>query len=735
MTEKDKNKTNVPYDLMQDTQYLLLGLEESLGESYALEDILQEFGNEEDLPVQLQEPSVEEEKEFSQESMQPDDDMRELHPNVIAFPGAVIVPEEGCSDDTMVLIDMREYEEDGESFKLPDSGDEEIPAHSADEETQEEPAVPRALTMEDIVASTVDAVKAEEDRKLHKQRRRLEKVRKKREKKRRLPRTLSTLSETEQDPPLKETAAFHKRRWQESRRALLLAVPVLILMWVPWVLQQAGIPVPYFGASIPNTAICVLIPEVLLCLLSWGVFRAAVEELKAWQCTCYTYAALCNLIALLDAALIPVLPGRTPLAPLGCVAGAGLVCSLWGLKCYHRGMWETFRTAAMGEPSCVADRCEAGVARGHCRREGFVRRANMESTVSHWQRLLLPVLAVACVVFAYLSSVGRGLGQDFLWCWSATMCASCSLVFPMAYCVPLGRVARRLSRNGAAVAGPYGAEMIAVSTKIVVSDTDLFPNGTVTLDGIRLYGEERSRAVSYAATLAIRGGGCMGRLFEKICRNEHISCQSLEHFHIHDDNGLSGMIRGETILVGTPLFMRHKAVRLPPRLPAKTALCLAVDGELIAIFAIKYKTSTPVEIAMRALGRNGLQLILATRDGNVTAKRLKQLFGADGKAALPEISERLALSDPQRDAAAPNGLFYRDGLLPFVEMVALSRRLCQMARVGNFLSVLGSVFGALLSYYLTFVGRSDALTPVMLMVYLVLWTLPMLPLLAGVDKM
>ena len=105
-----------------------------------------------------------------------------------------------------------------------------------------------------------------------------------------------------------------------------------------------------------------------------------------------------------------------------------------------------------------------------------------------------------------------------------------------------------------------------------------------------------------------------------------------------------------------------------------------------------------------------------------------------GKATLPEISERLSLSDPQREAAAPSGLIYREGLLPFVELVALSRRLCQIVKVGNLLSVLGSVFGALLGFYLTFVGRSDALSPVMLMIYLLLWTAPMLPLLMGSDK-
>ena len=725
----DKNKKDSSYDLMQDTQYLLLGLDEDKDESYALEDILAEFGSEETVKLSRPEPEPVREEET--------EPAPEKNPKILAFPGSAVPPEEN-SEDTLVLIDMREYEEEPDAQELFGLSSERTVEPEPEEkrcEPESEP-VDKPLTIEDIVASTVAEVKAEQEevQKADPTRRRAEKQRKKIEKTKQKEKKLE-LPEPEEEQSPREAAAFHKRRWQESRRGLALSVPVLILMWAPWVLEQVGIAVPYFSDSMGNAAVCVLVCQILLTIFGASVFRAAWEELRERFCTGYTYAAITDIVALLDAVTMLVLPGRSALAPLGGVAGAALVFSLWGLKSYHRGMWDTVRTAAMGQPSCVADRCEHGIARGLRRSKGFVYRATLESTASQWQRLMLPALLAVSVVFAMLSSVGRDRAQDFLWCWSAVLCASCSLVCPMAYCVPLERVARRLNHNGTAVAGQFGATVLSGSPKVVVSDTDLFPRGHVALSGLKLYGEERGRAISYAATLAMQGGGCMARVFEEVCQGEHIACQPLEHFHIHDDNGLSGMIRGETVLVGTPVFMRHMAVRLPSMLPAKTALCLAVDGELTAIFAVKYTPAAPVEIALRAFSRNGLQLSLATRDGNVTPKLIKKCYGTDGKATLPEISERLALSDPQREAAAPSALIYRDGLLPFVELVSLSRQLCRIVKVGNFLSVFGNVFGALLGFYLTFVGRSDALSPLMLMVYLLLWTVPMLPLLMGVDKM
>ena len=714
MSENDKNKKDGSFDLMQDTQYLLQGLEDSEEESYSLADILAEFGSE----------------EAAAETWAAE------HPKIITFPGAAAAEEPAESNS-------REEDEippemlfsAADEVVLPDEPElPELESQESEPQEAEEPSAPAPLTMEDIVASTVDAVKAENERDQSEQRRRIEKERKRREKRRREPRVNAPLPESREEKPLKELIGFHKRRYLNCRMRLLFAVPVLLGLWIVWLMAENGTVIPFFSESAGNAAVCVLAAQALLCVICAPLFAAAVEELKERCCTFYTYTALVNLVTLLDEITMLVLPGRSAAAPLGGVAGCALVFSLWGLKNYHGGMWETFRTAAMGRPSSVVDCCSAGIAKGVGSSEDFVKRANMESTASQWQRLFLPLLSAASMVFALVSSVGQLRSHDFLWCWSLILCASCSLVCPLSYCVPFGSIARRLSRSGAAVAGQYGAAALYTASALVVTDLDLFPRTAVALNGIKLYGEKRERAISYAATLAVQGGGCLGQEFESLCQAERLPYEPLEHFHIHEDGGLSGMIRGETVLVGTPVFMRHTAVRLPASFPFKTAVCLAVDGELTAIFSVKYTAHPPVETAMRALSRNGLSLVLASRDGNITPKLLKNRFGTDGKATRPESTEYLSLSDPMREGGAPNGVLYREGLLPYVELAALSRRLCQLVRVGNLLSLFGASVGALLAFYLSFVGTMAVLTPTMILTFLLLWVVPMLPLLFGVDR-
>lgn len=679
-----------PDPTLTETQRLLLGVEPMEDGDFTLEDILAEYGVE---------PSVSEASAPVHEE------------KILPFPAPAAELEE---------------ERNPEPDPIP-----EPPAP-----TQDAPPAPEILplSMEDIVASTVDAVKEDQERRQELRRKRWEKENRRAPKKKPEPSARHPLPDLQNEPPLSEAAARHKRRYRECRRSLTLATLVTLLLWTPWVLTQMGKTIPFFGDSLENAALCVLVPQALACILCWPVFRAAWEGLRERACTAWLLAALANVVTLLDEMTLLLLPGRTTVPPVGGVAAIAALFALWGLTGFHHGMYESFRVAAMGHPSYAVDCSGEGVARGRGDLNSFFTRVNMEDTASQWQRLLTPVLIVASLVFAALSSVGQGRGQDLLLNWSVILCAASTLVSALVFCVPFGRLAGRLARSGAAVAGQYGAAVLAASRRIVVTDQDLFPQGTVSLSGLKLYGEERDRAISYAATLAIQGGGTLARIFGDQCRNDRIDLQDLEHFHLHDDGGLSGMIHGETVLVGPPIFMRHQAIRLPATMPSRTSVCLAVDGTLIAVFAVKYKSSPQVESAIRALGRNGMQLSLAVRDGNITPKLLKSCFGTDGGAAVPELSERLNLSSPEWEVGGPNGILYREGIFPFVDLVAGSRRLCHTVRIGNPLSILSSIAGTLLGFYLTFTASYHVLTPLLLATYQLLWVLPLLPLLWGVDK-
>ena len=147
--------------------------------------------------------------------------------------------------------------------------------------------------------------------------------------------------------------------------------------------------------------------------------------------------------------------------------------------------------------------------------------------------------------------------------------------------------------------------------------------------------------------------------------------------------------------------------------------------QLIAIFAIKYQASRNVEWALRVLRRSRIEPVLAVRSGNITPGLIKRRFGVDVKPVYPDVSTRLALSDLSKETVpAADAIIYRDGLMPFAEVLIGSRRCCRMVYLSMALCWLGCLCGLLLGYYLTGVAAYSALSAGYMLVFLLLWLLP-----------
>ena len=83
----------------------------------------------------------------------------------------------------------------------------------------------------------------------------------------------------------------------------------------------------------------------------------------------------------------------------------------------------------------------------------------------------------------------------------------------MVCALPLKRIAARLAKSGSAVAGFFGADAIRRSNCVILTDGDIFPPGTVTLGGLKTFGEESGKVISYAATMAHASESGLSRLF------------------------------------------------------------------------------------------------------------------------------------------------------------------------------------------------------------------------------
>ena len=402
---------------------------------------------------------------------------------------------------------------------------------------------------------------------------------------------------------------------------------------------------------------------------------------------------------------------------------------MWGDSRESRGYYDTFRTASVDdEPPYLVTETEKGACKQQGSVPGFYTAAVRDDVTTLWQTALLPLILVASLVFAGLSSLGQERGADFWLNWSAILAAGAGFALPLCWSLPFSKLAAHLQKTGSAVAGWSGAEKISSRRSMILTDADLFPPGTIQLNGVKVFGEELNKVRSYAATMARAAGSGLEWLFDGLLRSEGGHYLHAEEFSFYEEGGWGATIKGESVLMGTASFMRKMDVRLPGNINLKTGVFLAVDRQLSAVFAVKYHPSENVDFALRMMRRSHITPILASRDPNINPALLKRKFYKKVRVEYPDLTARVALSEAQMDQGLPRALIFREGLLPYAETVAGSRRLCKAVRRSTVLGLLGSAAGVVLAYYLVGMAAYELITPLTLEAFLLLWTLPALVL-------
>ncbi len=527
----------------------------------------------------------------------------------------------------------------------------------------------------------------------------------------------------EPEPPIEETVADYRVAAQNSQRAASFAAVVTALMWIPAVLERFGwMPAAYTDDPMLHTA-PFLVALALVCLLGREVFVYGAAKLAELKATYELATALLCLAALGDTALALFYAPRAAAAalPLHGVAALAMSCALRGRAMLFKALYDSFRIAAIGDAPYIVTNTAGGAAKRRGSADGFTVTAQRDDVSGRWQAVVLPVVLVGALVFSVLSTIQGGAWA--LWCWnlSAILAGGSALSFPLVYAMPLRRVTRRFTKSGSALAGYAGAAAMCRSNCLILTDSDLFPPGAVTLNGLKIFGEESGKVFSYAATMARAAGFGISRLFDQLLAQEGGRLESVSDFNFYEEGGVGGTIHGETVLFGTAAFCRKLGVTLPGGMKLTTGMFLAVDGTLIAVFAVKYMAAENVDWAMRALARERITPVLAVRDGNITPALLKRKFGTDAHAVYPRLSTRLALSE--RDGERAEALIYREGLMPYAELAVGSKRLCRKVRIGNAISLAASAAGTMLAFYLSFLGAYSLFTPLMLAGFLALSTL------------
>lgn len=606
-----------------------------------------------------------------------------------------------------------------------------VPEDSSAEETTdkakaEEAAAPKETSVSELIADTVDAVQRAEDEEKKQTgpslSERMAEASKKRKEKRK--KRIAAAEEeflAEEEPGAEESTPFACYKAAKGEYALLKRC--LRLSFIPSLAALALIAVHYFALlSTESFAAASAAVAALALLLGLPVLKKALHSLGGRSISEPLLMLLASLAGITDAALVFFGIG-TVHAPLAALSAPAMSFAILGELLQARARQDNFRLVSGSTAAYSVISGDGRVLKQKGVAEGFVRRSFAPDEPASWQTALLPLIAVAALVFSLLATVARGKKEEFLLTFSALLFMVALFPMPLTLSLPYARLSRRLSRSGVALAGYHGAELINRSRRMVLTDRDIFPAGTVHLNGIKVYGENIGKVVSYAATMARRSGSGIANVFDDLLQSQGETVQSVADFSFSEYGGYSGVIHGETVALGVERYLRHLQVKLPKSGRVSNLLFLAADGELIAAFPLEYPVIGTVDWAIHNLRRNRIVPVLASRDPNLTPTLLKECFRTDARAIFPKLQERLKLSDEDQLLAGSMGaLLYREGLMPYAEAVIASRRLIAACKRLTLLSLGGSTVGALLGFYLVFSGSAAMLSPLLILLYQLLFS-------------
>ena len=196
------------------------------------------------------------------------------------------------------------------------------------------------------------------------------------------------------------------------------------------------------------------------------------------------------------------------------------------------------------------------------------------------------------------------------------------------------------------------------------------------------------------------------------------------------------MVDGEEIMVGGADFVNLRGIRLPERMTKKEILFVVISGQLVGIIHLRYTPVKSVQKALIELLRSRQDASFAVRDSNITPVMLHQKFkiSTDG-FHFPSYAKRYAMSaaEPGEETHVA-GVMARRGLGSFVRLASMGKRLYGIVRTLVVLSVAAAAIGTIAMFLLLEMGSFDAATVSNMILYQLLWLIPVLVMNFGLNR-
>ena len=406
-------------------------------------------------------------------------------------------------------------------------------------------------------------------------------------------------------------------------------------------------------------------------------------------------------------------------------------------------LWSTYqkRNTEMGQMDTLRKAVRLdGIVRVpgyHEERPGYVRTdGELDAFMDQYRKPSRPeqtisVYGLVALIVSIAIGVFAGVQEGFSV--GVRMFAAALLVaMPATAYVSLSRPAAILERRfhslGTVLCGWKGIRGFAGHGYFPLSDNDLFPAGSVKVNGVKFYGKrDPDDVVAYGTAVISANGGIMTELFNQLLDSRKGYHYPVQELRCYENGGIGGIVNNEAVLVGSLNFMKEMGVDMPEGTRVTQAVYVAVDGELCGVFAVTYQKVKSAAAGLGTLcGYRGIRPVLVSEDFMLTESFLRSKFSVNTRRIkFPEMRVRSLLKNtPLPEEPETLALTTVAGLAPAAYAATGARILRSASIAGVTIHMIGGILGVLMMAALAVAGGTGMVTAANILLYELIWMVP-----------
>ena len=340
--------------------------------------------------------------------------------------------------------------------------------------------------------------------------------------------------------------------------------------------------------------------------------------------------------------------------------------------------------------------------------------------------ILSLISGLACAIYFEAAVYG-------LYAAAAIQCFSALPIIFFIDTLPLYSAAKKLNRMGAMIAGKAGAEQIEKANAAVLSSTDLFPEGTITLHQMKVLSDNSlDDTLIRAASLTKYMSSPLAPKFKSIVKSGNISTlPDTDTVKYEDRLGISGWVDNRLLFIGNRTLMETHGIEVPSVEVDRKILrqgffpvYVATRDKACALLVIQYSVNPTVAKELRRLTGLGVTLLINNTDPNLTEEMICDYLGLynDSVKVMSAAGCHMYknVSGSIKSLSAPAAYKNRD--LSLAAILNCASRIKRSNILLTACFVICAVLGAIIFAYTSFGGSGGLINDTVILVYSIVCT-------------